>query len=1034
MEIEVGQSSGVYVKAFVEQVAQNSVLVSYENNSKLAELCPFDRCRCVLTEGNPNAPYVFKTGDIVDAFMQQADGDQQSIVCAWQKAKVKDIKEDLAVVESVEGPQNIDTVNMSSRCRPVNSASPITYESFQHHLIDIPGDLKKYFSNLQSYKDLTDLVKDIHVEYLKETGQIKVVSLSSQSINKVKMLSGVFITSARKKNKLVQKRKKTENKARETLTVTERNVSSKCASSSHVSLNCVLEFMVAAELMGLAIGTDGTNIKDVSLSYQSIKKIEMLSGVLLTDVKEMNKVAQKRERTEKKTRQMSTLNDVSSNYVVEFTVATELMGLAIGSRGINIANARKIEGVEKVTFDEGQKENGVCTFKVLAKTQDAAEQARSLLEYVMDAVPVPSTMIGQVIGKSFKTIQDIVDRSGVVRYKIDNDPKSDGQPMNETVDITFTERQKRSFHKDPRSNDSGQSTPAADPVSSNCADNFDVSSNCVVEFTVVSDLMGLAIGAHGTNIANARKIEGVEKVTVDESQKENGVCTFKVLAKTQDAAEQAKSMLEFIMNPVPVPRTLIGQVIGKSYKTIQDIVERSGVVRYKIGNDPKFDGQPMNEMVDITFIGTREAITNAEILTNYHLKHLKDLEKMRESGDDLLRKMHPQSSSLNYNSRHQQHSNGPAQSRHSGNGFGDGVGRFQQSTSATNGIPTQRVDDGTYESFQITVENTDGTTYSLSVHSKMTVFELKKIIRNRTKGLVKNQKLFFDGNDMSHHDWTLFLYGITNASGITHKIHLKVFHDELIQTLPLKHIHAAIGEKYLSPKWHVDLRNITDNGKTRLRGGRAYNQPLGCMRFGIRVLDKHENNKWLGLKGVERVRTNTHGEWPVAYHGTTEQSVLSILEEGFRLDKGKRICGEELQLIIQCRVDPSKMRIVAQPSQTGHGEYWTVPSGEDIRPYAVCAYEKKPNPSQHLPSSQYNTYQKNNSTRGNGTSYQSSSSTSRIYPGAARSHNNGNHNTNSNAFTHSTATRVPPRATSSQNTSNRPSSNSNNSSPPCTIL
>ncbi|KAI1703296.1 KH domain-containing protein [Ditylenchus destructor] len=360
MEIEVSQPSGVYVKAFVEQLTQNGVLVSFENNSKPAELCPFDRCRCVLTEGKPNAPYVFKTGDIVDAFMQQADGDQQSIVCAWQKAKVKDVKEELAVVESVEGPQNIDTVNMSSRCRPINSASPITYDSFKQHLIEVPGDLDRYFSDPQTYKDLTDLVKDIHVEYLKETGQIKVVSFSSQSVEKVKMLtsSPLFITCARQKNNLVQTLKKTENRVRKMHRLTERNVSSKCASNSHVSSNCVLEF----------------------------------------------------------------------------TVASELMGLAIGVRGTNIANVRKIEGVDKVTFYKRRKENGVCRFKVLARTQDAAEQARSMLEYIKHAVPVPSTMVSQVIGKSHQTIRYILDRSGAVRYMC---PKSEETPTNEMIYITF---------------------------------------------------------------------------------------------------------------------------------------------------------------------------------------------------------------------------------------------------------------------------------------------------------------------------------------------------------------------------------------------------------------------------------------------------------------------------------------------------------------------------------------------------------------------------------------------------------------------
>ncbi|KAI1692495.1 poly(ADP-ribose) polymerase catalytic domain-containing protein [Ditylenchus destructor] len=250
---------------------------------------------------------------------------------------------------------------------------------------------------------------------------------------------------------------------------------------------------------------------------------------------------------------------------------------------------------------------------------------------------------------------------------------------------------------------------------------------------------------------------------------------------------------------------------------------------------------------------------------------------------------------------------------------------------------------------------------------------------------------------MMFHDWTLSLYGIENDPGVTHIIKLKAFHEDLIQTLPLKHIHAAIGKTYLSPKWHVDLRCVEDDGKTRFRGGVTYSPPLGCMRFGIRVLGKYDDNK------VERNQTNTHGEWPVAYHGTSEQSVLSILVEGFQLEKGKRFAygkgiyctpdpktaleyayvsqyeGEELRLIIQCRVDPAKMQVVAQP--IGHGEYWLVPTGEDIRPYAVCAYEEQSISIWPLVSNQNIIHQQRHNTTP--AMYQNSPNSGNIYGGAS---------------------------------------------------
>lgn len=58
-------------------------------------------------------------------------------------------------------------------------------------------------------------------------------------------------------------------------------------------------------------------------------------------------------------------NEKTTNFVQEFNVPADLMGLAIGAQGANILNARKIEGVEDVIIDETHRQNGTCLFKVL---------------------------------------------------------------------------------------------------------------------------------------------------------------------------------------------------------------------------------------------------------------------------------------------------------------------------------------------------------------------------------------------------------------------------------------------------------------------------------------------------------------------------------------------------------------------------------------------------------------------------------------------------------------------------------------------
>eukprot|EP00117_Sycon_ciliatum_P034455 scpid49141/ scgid26292/ Fragile X mental retardation syndrome-related protein 1 len=358
LEVEVQGLNGAFYRAFVLDLVENDVVIGFEDNWLPNKRVPVSRIRL---PDHSERQLSWERNEDVEVLSRAKDTE----ACGWWPAIILDWSRgtEICTIQYKVDKNFTEVVNVN-RLRPPNKNPPLQAESFFKCVIEVPEEVRHACEDMALHRDLLVACRASILRGDNKTGTLTLLSTSSDTVTRARMLADLHVRSLQ--TKVMLKQRGAAAAAASLMGMPQMTRPFPLPEIPNNPRLVTETFSIEPSLMGLAIGTKGSNIQQCR-SMPGIHSIEVNEHTCTFKI------------TGNTTREVLDARKRLEYHCEVVYIPKAYTGRVIGKNGQKIQEIVAKSNVLRVSIGS-EDENGQVPFQFTG-LKESVETAKIVLEY-----------------------------------------------------------------------------------------------------------------------------------------------------------------------------------------------------------------------------------------------------------------------------------------------------------------------------------------------------------------------------------------------------------------------------------------------------------------------------------------------------------------------------------------------------------------------------------------------------------------------------------------------------------------------------